>query len=219
MARDVDRRPIRVVIVDDHPLLREGTQALLERSPDLAVVGTTGDGESALRLLAEHRPDVLLLDIHLPGLSGVEVARQARERFSWVAVLVLTGYDDLGDARALVRLGVQGYLPKTASGEQIVEAIRTVARGETILISKAAQAALGHGIGPLTAREGEVLRLVAAGKRNAEIAAALGVSVSTVEFHLSNLYQKLGTGSRTETLHRARERGLLPPTRSDQGGQ
>lgn len=215
MTGQPERRPIRVVIVDDHPLLREGTQTLLERSPDLAVVGTAGEGETALRLVAERRPEVLLLDINLPGLSGVEVARLVRERHPQVAILVLTGYDDLGDARALVRLGVQGYLPKTASGEQIVEAVRTVARGESILISKAAQAALGQGGGPLTAREAEVLRLVADGKRNAEIAAALSVSVSTVEFHLSNLFQKLGTGSRTETIHRARAQGLLPPPRPE----
>jgi DNA-binding NarL/FixJ family response regulator len=180
-------------------------------------VGTAGDGAAALRLIAERQPDVLLLDVHLPGLSGVEVARQTRARFPRVAILVLTGYDDLGDARALVRLGVQGYLPKTASGEQIVAAIRTVARGETVLISKAAQAALGRGVGPLTAREDEVLRLLAAGKRNAEIAAALAVSVSTVEFHLSNLFQKLGATSRTEAIRLAREQGLTPPARPEPG--
>lgn len=209
MTGPSDTPPIRVVIVDDHPMLREGTHNLLERSAEITVVAMTGDGTVVLRLVAELQPDVLLLDVHLPGLSGVEIARQVRARFPQVAVLVLTGYDDLGDARALVELGVTGYLPKTTSGEQIVEAVRAVARGEQIMTSKAVQAILGRGAGLLTAREDEALRLLVSGMRNAEIATALSVSINTVEFHVSNIFQKLGASSRAEAIRKAREQGLV----------
>ena len=217
MPEPPDAPAIRVVIVDDHPLLREGTRALLDGSAGIAVVGLTGEGRAAFGLVERLRPDVLLLDIHLPDLSGIEVTRQVRAAFPAVAILVVTGYDAAGYARALLRLGVRGFLSKAAPGDQLVAAVRAVAQGQTALGSAAAQAALG-GTAALTAREHEVLRLLAAGRRNKEIAAALSVSENTVEFHLSRIFQKLDVRSRTDAIRKGREQGLVPPEAPDTTG-
>lgn len=201
--------PIRVVIVDDHPMLREGTRALLERQPDLVVVGATGQGGEALRLAAELRPDVLLLDVHLPDLSGVEVARRLRDTQPELAVLVLSNYEEPSYVRALLHLGARGYLGKTASGDQITAAIRAVAAGRTTVLSETARAALGGGVA-LTARELDVLRRLTAGRRNGEIARELSISENTVEFHVRRVLQKLGVRSRTEAIRMAQRQGLVP---------
>ncbi len=201
--------PIRVVLVDDHPMLREGTATLLAARPDIAVVGQTGRGAEALALIGEHRPDVLLLDLHLPDLSGIEVARRVRAEHPRVAIVVLSNYEDAGYVRALLQLGARGYLGKAATGEEIVAAVRAAASGGTVL-SDGARAALGAGGAALSARELEVLGLIAAGRRNAEIADTLSIAESTVEYHVRHLLGKLGARSRTEALRRAREQGLIP---------
>ncbi len=203
--------PIRVILVDDHPLLREGTRALLAQNAGIAVVGAAGDGKAALRLVGEQHPDVLLLDIHLPDISGVEVAREVRVRSPRVAILVLTGYEDVGYARGLLQLGVQGYLRKSASGAEIVAAIRAVAAGQTVLAPAVTRVVIANGVDPLTAREYEVLGLLARGQRNAEIARTLAVSVKTVEFHISHVLDKLGVRSRTEAILKARQQGFALP--------
>lgn len=200
---------IRVVLVDDHPMLREGTAALLEAETDIAVVGQTGRGAEALALVAALAPDVLVLDLHLPDLGGVEVARRVRASHAQVAILVLSNYEDAGYVRALLQLGARGYLSKAATGDEIVTAVRAVARGGTTVLSEGARAALGTGGAALSARETEVLGLIAAGRRNAEIAAALFIAESTVEYHVRHLLAKLGARSRTEALRKAREEGLL----------
>jgi DNA-binding NarL/FixJ family response regulator len=200
---------IRVVIVDDHPMLREGTRGVLAQHADITVVGMAETGAAALHLVAELRPDVLLLDVHLPDRSGVDVARHVRSSSPNVAILVVTGYDDAGYVRTLLGLGVLGYLYKSVPGDQIVQAVRAVARGEQAVAKGALQRSLGNNMPALTSREHEVLRLLATGRRNAEIATALGVSVNTVEFHVGNLLQKLDVHSRTEALVRARQHGLI----------
>lgn len=199
---------IRVVLVDDHPVVRQGTKTLLEQAGDIEVVGVTGEGLAACRMVAELHPDVLALDVRLPDISGVEVARRVRATSPGVAVLVLTGYEDVGYRRALVNLGVKGYLHKTASGEQILAAIRALARGESALACEGApkeEPIEGEG---LTPREREVLELLVAGRRNQEIAEAMTLSLKTVEFHISNLLQKLGARSRAEAIRNAVAQGL-----------
>lgn len=207
----MDRSPptIRVIVVDDHPMLREGTQALLARSPGIAVAGAAGAGHEALRLVEALRPDVVVLDVHLPDISGVEVAREIRARFPDVAILILTGYDDAGYVRALVPLGVQGYLHKTATGEDIVAGVRAVAQGRLALASDLLQIGVGGSDIQLTDREHAVLWLLASGRRNKEIAETIGISVKTVEFHVSRLLDKLGARSRTEAIRRAFQQGLV----------
>ena len=201
--------PIRVVLVDDHPMLREGTAALLAAQPDLAVVGQTGLGAEALALVEGLAPDVLVLDLHLPDVGGVEVARRVRAARPATAILVLSSYEDAGYVRALLQLGARGYLGKAATGEEIVAAVRAAARGEATILSEAARAALGTGGARLSARELEVLGLIAAGRRNAAIAATLSIAESTVEYHVRHIFSKLGAWSRTEALRKAREEGLI----------
>lgn len=203
--------PLRVVIVDDHPLLREGTRTLLARQAGIAVVGATGEGAEALRLVAELQPDVLLLDVQLPDLSGVEVARRVRAAHPAVAILILSNYEEAGYVRALLRLGVRGYLGKTMSGDQIVAAVRAVAQRQTTVLSEAARAALGEGGVDLTVRELQVLQLLAAGRRNGEIARELSISENTVEFHVRHVLQKLGARSRMDAVRKARHQGLAVP--------
>ncbi len=195
------------MIVDDHTLVREGTQAILATYSDIDVVGVAGDAAEAERLLIESAPDVLLLDIRLPDASGVDVARFVRRARPDTAILVMTGYDDVAYVRTLFELGVRGYLRKTASSQQIVAAIRAVADGHVILGAEIVHASPGAETDRLSDRELEVMRLIALGRRNAEIARELGVSIKTVEFHVGNVLDKLGVRSRVEALARARQLG------------
>jgi DNA-binding NarL/FixJ family response regulator len=196
---------IQVLIVDDHPLVREGTRAALERSGHVEVIDTAADGSEALRLIAQRHPDVLLLDLHLPDISGLEVARQVRADAPDVAVVIITGYEDTSYMRALLQIGVRGYLRKTMSGTEIVNALQDAVAGRAVIDRPDSSA---HE--PLTTREEEVLASMAAGGRNGEIAQQLGVSVKTVEFHIGHVLEKLGARSRTEAVVRARQLGLIP---------
>jgi DNA-binding NarL/FixJ family response regulator len=201
-------RAIRVVLVDDFPLLREGLQACLEEAGGIDVVGATGKGVDVLHLVRRLRPDVLVLDLVLPDVNGVEVARQVRATHPAVAVLILTGRDDLGCFSALVQVGIQGYLSKAAPTDELVRAIRAVASGGTWLVSEGARAVSGNSARTLTVRECEVLRLLDTGRTYQEIAGTLGVSVNTVEFHVRQVYAKLGARSRIEAVHEAHRLGL-----------
>lgn len=206
---DDANRTIRVVLADDHPMVRDGTQAYLEGEPGIRVVGVAGSAAETLRLVEAERPDVLVLDVHLPDQSGVAVTRQVRARFPQTAILILTGYDNVGQARALRRLGVLGYLQKTASAQEIVAAVRAVAAGQHAPEGAELPEASGALTQTLTAREYEVLRLVAAGKRNADIAQSLRLSISTVEFHVSNVLAKLEARSRAEAIAIAHQHGIV----------
>jgi DNA-binding NarL/FixJ family response regulator len=207
---DSIEREIRVVIVDDHPIMRGGTQGLLEQAPDIKLLGVAGDGEQALRMARGLRPDVLLLDLALPDKSGIVVARELRTSCPEVAVVIFSAYDDAAHVRGAIEAGARGYLPKTVSGADVLHAVRKVAAGEACFPA-------GYLPGPgdpgaLTPRERFVLQQMAEGKRNTEIAEALVVSLRTVEFHVTRLMQKLGVSSRAEALVLAREFGLVSST-------
>lgn len=211
MDRPVASSEVRVFIVDDHPMLREGTQSSFDRAPGITVIGTAENGVTALRKIARHEPDVLLLDIRLPDMSGVDVAREVRRRFPSIGIVILTGYDDPHYARALTQIDIQGYLRKTASSEEIIAAVREVAAGGKVFDPEIVRVLedSNSDTESLTSRELEVLQLLARGRRNAEIAEELVLSIKTVEFHISNILAKLGARSRSEAIRAAYQKGLL----------
>jgi DNA-binding NarL/FixJ family response regulator len=189
-------------------MLRDGTRALLETTDDIDVVGTTGEGKAAIGMVEELKPDVLVLDVRLPDLSGIEIARSLAAAHSKVAVQILTVYDDVGYFRALMDLGVKGYLKKTASGDEIIASVRAVAAGKVVLESGTPWQNPSAPKEPLTNRETEILREIVAGRRNSEISKDFGLSIKTVEFHIGNLLEKLGALSRAEVMIKAREMGM-----------
>ncbi len=209
--------PIRLLLVDDHAVMRAGTRRILEDEPDLRVVGEAGDGDEALRLADEVAADVMLLDVSMPTLDGVSACRQLRVQHPELRICVLTGYESDTFVRALDRLGVDGYLLKSAGPDELVSTIRGVASGERVFCEPATRmlegAAADENAAP-TAKELEVLRAVARGMRNRDIAQDLNMSVNTVEFHLKNLFTKLGAVSRADAVMRAQRRGWLDMTES-----
>ena len=197
---------IRILVVDDHPLVREGTLAVIEKAEDMRVVAVAGTGYEALQLVQEQDPDIVVLDVRLPDMSGVDVARTIACGESPPAIVVLTAHDTAAYRRAFTALGASGFLGKTASAADIVATIRTVATGATTV--DYARVDSGRDAS-LTCREEEVLRLLAAGLHNQEIATSLCVSVKTVEFHLRRLFVKLQVRSRVEAATHAQQFGLL----------
>ncbi len=198
--------PIRVVIVDDHALVREGTRQILEMAPDLNVVGVAGSAEEALEILASVTADVALVDINLPGLSGLDLARESAQRWPLMHVLILSAFDEHAYVTEALELGVGGYLLKTTSGRELVDAVRAVADGIFVLDRAVSQRLIRRRrrgpdtVSALTRRETDVLELLAKGRSNKQIAASLNLGLRTVESHVSNLLGKLGVTSRTEAV-------------------
>ncbi len=196
--------PIRVLLADDHPALRMGLRVLLDRAPDIAVVGEAGDGDAALALVAESLPDVVVLDCQLPGRDGVTVAAELQRRKSPVRVLALSAYDDDRYLAGMAEAGAVGYLLKSEAPGQIVAAVQAVMRGAVLWMPEQLarirrwQAEVAQRRESLTRREREVLRLIAGGLSNKEIAQQLSITVRTADFHVSNLLRKLGVLSRVE---------------------
>lgn len=206
---------IRVIVADDHKVVRAGIRDLLSDEPDIKVVGEARNGHEAVELALAERPDVVVMDIHMPELSGVEATRQIRAAAPDVRVLVLTSYQDDPYIYGLLDAGASGYLLKTAEGGEIVRAVRATAEGQSVIDPAVAPRLIARLIKPtapvdaLTERELEVLRLAARGQTNKQIGATLQISDRTVQNHLANIYGKLGVASRTEAVTAALERNLI----------
>jgi DNA-binding NarL/FixJ family response regulator len=219
---------IRVVIADDHPVVRDGLSALLSSVPSIAVAGVASTGRQAVQAAVTLRPDVLVMDIQMPELNGVGATREIARVAPGVAVLMLTMFDDDDSVFAAMRAGARGYVLKGAQQEEIVRAIQAVAAGEAIFgpgIARqvlglvAAPAAAGDPFPGLTSREREVLGLIAAGARNAEIARKMAIAPKTVANHISAIFAKLQVADRSEAIILARDAGLgrADPGRGDPG--
>ena len=198
---------IRALVVDDHPLFRDGLVALLATLPDVEVVASVGTGEDAVRSVATHAPDIVLMDLNLPGMPGLEATRRIVASAPATAVLVLTMVDDDQSVMAALRVGARGYLLKGASQEEVLAALRAVAAGGAVFGPRVAGHVLRGGGGRgavLTDREAEVLAMIADGRSNPEIATALGISLKTVQNHVSRVLTKLQVRDRTQAALRAR---------------
>jgi DNA-binding NarL/FixJ family response regulator len=208
---------IRVVLADDHAVVRAGIRQFLETAAEIKVVAEAGDGRSAQEMIAEHRPDVAVLDIQMPHASGVEVTRWLRSNFKEVGVLILTAYDDDPYVLAVLQAGANGYVLKTASPADIIQAVRDVYAGKSALDQAIVRKVMAQITGQrqalsfeeLTDREREVLTLVGKGDTNKAIAVQLGISDRTVQGHLAHIFNKLQASSRTEAVMRAVSLGWL----------
>lgn len=204
---------IRILIVDDHPVVRDGLRGMCEAVADFTVVGEAGDGVEAVRLARSLEPDVVLMDLRMPGGSGVEATATLTGSGARARVLVLTTYDSDRDIMAALDAGATGYLLKDARREELFGAIRTAAAGESVLSPAVATRVVSRvrsaGADALSAREIDVLALVARGRTNREIARQLFVSEATVKTHLGHVYDKLGVKDRAAAVAIAYERGLL----------
>lgn len=204
---------IRLVIVDDHPVVRDGLRGMLESQPDFEVVGEASDGTVALRLANELEPDLILMDLRMPVMDGVTATRQIKSRQPGIQVLVLTTYDSDADILPAIEAGATGYLLKDSSREELYRAIRAAAHGETVLAPTVARRLIGRMRLPaeekLSSRELEVLGLVAGGASNSDIASRLHISQATVKSHLIHIFGKLGVSDRTAAVTVALQRGLI----------
>lgn len=209
--------PIRVLLADDHAVVREGIRQFLERAKDIVVVAEADDGEAAMSLIREHKPDVAVLDIQMPKATGIEVTRWVRANVRQTGVLVLTAYDDDPYIIAVLQAGANGYVLKTASPLEIIQAVRDVHEGKSAINQAIAQRLIAFviqqkneaPIEKLSDREMEVLFSLAKGLTNRAIAAQLGISDRTVQGHIAHIFDKLGVSNRTEAVMRAISLGWI----------
>jgi DNA-binding NarL/FixJ family response regulator len=207
---------IRVLVVDDQRLVREGLTALLDLVDDLHLVALAADGEQALALVAEHRPDVVLMDLRMPGLDGIEATRRIRRQHPDVEVVVLTTHADDDSVLAALRAGARGYLTKDAGVTEIARAVTAAHAGQTLLDPQVQAQLLtslsdGRPRGPLTERETDVLTLIAEGMSNTEISQRLVVSEATVKTHINRIFAKIGARDRAQAVRWAYQHGVARP--------
>jgi DNA-binding NarL/FixJ family response regulator len=219
MERVMDK--ITILLAEDHKVVREGTRRLLESQSDFEVVGEASDGIEAIELAKKWKPQIIIMDVYMPRLNGIEATKQIKALYPNMAILVLTGYDDDEYVFALLEAGAAGYLLKESSGEELIDAIRQVMTGEPVLHPKIMKKVLNRLRAPveeastqtssevLSDREMEVLRLAATGMSNMEIANSLTLSVRTVQTHLRSIFNKLGVGSRSEAIVYGLKKGWL----------
>jgi DNA-binding NarL/FixJ family response regulator len=202
--------PIRILVVDDHNVVRQGLIALIKTVPDMTVVAEAADGVRAVELFRQHRPDVTILDLRLPGMGGVEVIGEIRRTHPAARIIVLTTFDGDENIFRALQAGARGYLLKDMFGDELMEAIRTVHGGKTCVPPPVAQRLAERMGGPsLTGRELEVLNLIVAGKSNKEIGAHLSISEATVKTHINSILSKLGVSDRTQAATTALQRGIV----------
>lgn len=218
--------PLRILVVEDHPLFRKGVISLLSSVPDFEVVGETATGEEAVACAAELQPDVVLMDLQMPGMGGMEATRRLLQQSPSIRVLVVTLFEDEDSVFMALRAGARGYVLKDADEEEMVRAIQAVGRGEAIFSPNVAERMLAYFAAPkptappqafptLTDRERDILDLIAQGHPNPSIAKKLSLSTKTVSNYVSNIFTKLQVADRAQAIIRAREAGLGRDT--DQG--
>ena len=204
------RTKIRVLLADDHPLVREGVRALISRRSDMTVVAEASNGAEAVELFSRHRPDVALIDLRMPGTDGVDAITIIRERFPDARIIVLTTFHGDEDIYRALRAGAKAYLLKDVGREELLECVRSVSEGRAYLPKSVAAKLAERVAGPqLTARELDVLRLMGAGKSNKEIGGRLRVVEGTVKAHVNNILSKLKVRGRTEAVALAVKRGII----------
>jgi NarL family two-component system response regulator LiaR len=203
---------IRVLLAEDHVVVRQGTRQLLEREPDLDIVGEAGDGEEAVKLASQLKPDVIIMDVAMPKLSGIEATKQIKAILPATSVLVLTGYDYDEYIFSMLEAGAAGYLLKNVSGDELIGAVRAVYAGEPMIHPDVLRKVMTrfktpapapvpvHAASPLSEREMEVLKIAAKGMSNRDIAGELYISERTVQAHMRSIFNKLGVGSRSEAI-------------------
>lgn len=212
---------IKVLIADDHALFREGTHSLIDQEKDMEVIGEASDGEEAIKLVNELHPHIVLMDIAMPRVNGIEATRRIKIDYPATAVLILTAYDNDQYIVALLEAGAAGYLLKNVSGSDLVNAIRSVHAGEAVLHPAIAQKVFSRfgatgrqseeqtQLAEISEREMEILRLAAKGMSNQDIATQLYLSRRTIQAHLANIFRKMDVGSRTEAVLQALRKGWL----------
>ena len=209
---------IRVLLAEDHAIMREGTREFIQREPDMEVVGEAGDGEEAVKLAAQLKPDVIVMDIRMPKLNGIEATKQIKQQYPSIAILILTAFDTDQYIFALLEAGAAGYLLKGVRAHELIDAIRAVFAGESVLHPVVASRVIrrvvtptpeAKSVEPLSDREMEILKLAAKGISNKDIAEKVFLSPRTVQVHLGNIFNKLGVASRTEAVLFGLKRGWL----------
>jgi NarL family two-component system response regulator LiaR len=212
-----DPTPIRILIVDDHAVVRSGLGKFLLVNHDLELVGEAGDGAEAIQLVALHRPDVVLMDLMMPGVDGITATREIRQKYPQTQVIALTSFSEQALVQGALQAGALGFLQKNVSATELAGAIRAAHCGRVTLSPEATQVLAQSMTQPplpandLTSRERDVLALMVEGLNNNEIAERLFISLGTVKFHISNIFQKLGIDSRVEAVKLAIERKLVNP--------